>query len=76
MSDEQLDFTVVVEPTGFAEADSAFAEWLSEQGIERSALADDDIRIDTMRGAEGEVLRRYRVRRSAIRGSATRAGDR
>ena len=34
MSDEQLDFTVVVEPTGFAEADSAFAEWLSEQGRE------------------------------------------
>jgi hypothetical protein len=66
MSDEQADVIVVVVPATFAEADSAFAAWLEQHGIEETTLSDDDVLIDTMRGPEGKVLRRYRVRRSAI----------
>jgi hypothetical protein len=66
MSDEQADFIVVVAPASFAEADSAFAAWLEKHGIERTTLSDDDVLIDTMRGPEGKVLRRHRLRRSAI----------
>jgi hypothetical protein len=66
VTDEQSEFTAVVAPTSPADADAAFADWLKRHGVERAAIADDDIRIDTMRGPEGEVQRRYRVRSSAI----------
>ena len=56
------DFLEVVPAMSFAAADEAFSRWLSESGLHRSDLRDDDIRIDTVRGLDGRSLRRYLVR--------------
>ncbi len=51
---------------GFAlEADSRFAQWLSERGVQRLAIAENDLLIDTVRTDEGSG-RRYRIRRVTL----------
>lgn len=60
------DFVEVVPATTFAEADEAFRAWLENAGLQRSDLADEDIRIDTVRSPDGRSLRRFMIRRGAI----------
>ena len=60
------EFIEVVPAAPFTVADEAFNEWLQRLGLERSDLADDDLRIDTIRGLDGRSLRRYLGRPSVI----------
>ena len=63
---EDTDFIEVVPAAPFSDADAAFRTWLQENGLRRSDLPDEDIRIDTVRGLDGLSLRRYMIRRRAI----------
>jgi hypothetical protein len=56
------DFVEVVPANTFAAADEAFRKWLHDAGLQLSDLADEDIRIDTVRSLDGRSLRRYMVR--------------
>ena len=62
----ESDFIEVVPAAPFSDADNAFRTWLHESGLQRSDLADEDIRVDTVRGLDGRSLRRYMVRSRAI----------
>lgn len=55
------DWHVVVEPAKPEVADALFAEWKTSNPEWASSLAPEDIRIDTIRSADG-TLRRVRVR--------------
>jgi hypothetical protein len=60
------DFIEVVPAAPFSDADESFRKWLHGNGLQRSDLRDEDIRIDTVRGLDGRSLRRYKVRGHAI----------
>jgi hypothetical protein len=64
--DESEAFEVVVPPQSFASADRRFDAWLSDHGYRRNDVADDDVRIDIMRDAEGHSAKRYLVRRRVV----------
>ncbi len=64
MSNE--DFVQVVAPMAMADADCNFQKWLDDRRISRSALDDNDVRIDLIRSLDGYNLRRYKVRKSII----------
>jgi hypothetical protein len=59
------DWVEIVPAMAFIEADSRFAQWLRERGIQRLAIAENDLRIDTVRTDEGSG-RRYRIRRVTL----------
>ena len=61
------DYTVVVEPLSFDEADQAFASWLAKHDDVKRRLANDDIIIDTIRGLDGHSRRRYRIRTEVLK---------
>jgi len=56
----ESDLTEVVPPMAGASADEEFQRWLDERHLDRAEIA-DDIRVDTLRGADGSTLRRYFV---------------
>jgi hypothetical protein len=60
-----MEFVVVTELLPILEADSAFEAFLRSVGLTRSAIDDDDIRIDHVHAEEGH-RRRYRLRSSLI----------
>jgi len=64
MSNE--DFVQVVAPMAMADADCNFQKWLEDCRISRSALDDNDVRIDSIRSLDGYNLRRYKVRKSIV----------
>jgi hypothetical protein len=64
---ESDPFIEVVAPSPFDEADALFESWLSEAGLTRDAIADDDVRVDTIRTGDGGSRRRYLVRADIVR---------
>ena len=56
---ERDELIEVVSPMETGEAGPAFHRWLDGHGLDRTAVSDDDIRIDTLRGPGGHTLRRY-----------------
>lgn len=63
MNEPPETWMVVVAPGPPDLADRAFAAWKDAHG--RPALADEDVLIDLVRGADGTQLRRDRVREPA-----------
>jgi hypothetical protein len=45
-----------------------FEAWLRDVGLTREELADEDVRIDTIRALDGGSKRRYLVRERSIPG--------
>ena len=64
--DDAIEFIEVVAPQDFVSADREFNLWLSERGLRRGDIRDDDVRIDIVRQAGGNSAKRYRVRRTLI----------
>ncbi len=60
------DFVQVVAPMAMADADCNFQKWLEDRRISRSALNDNDVRVDVIRSLDGRSLRRYKVRESIV----------
>ncbi len=66
--DESDRFVEVVPAASSKEADALFGAWLTESKLAREEIADDDIRIDTVRMLDGGTGRRYLVREHLITG--------
>src|SRR5438105_6198256 len=57
---------VIVPPAPLREADAAFERWLSSQGLNRTDLDPNALRIDDGLGPSG-LFRCYQVRRNVLR---------
>lgn len=58
-----LNWGVVVPPSDPKDADRLFNRWVEENSDLRAGLGAQDILKDTIRGLDGSMLVRYRVRR-------------
>lgn len=65
-SSESDRFVEVVPAAPFQQADAQFDAWLQESGLTKDAVADDDVRVDTIRTLDGGSQRRYLVRQRLI----------
>ena len=62
------DWHVIVEPVRPETADELFAKWKNANPFLSASLAPEDIRIDTIRSADG-TLRRYLIRKTMAPGA-------
>jgi hypothetical protein len=60
----ESEWIEIVPTQPFRDADARFNQWLIESGIERAAISNDDVRIDTVRTDAGSA-RRYLIKRLA-----------
>jgi hypothetical protein len=67
MESNDSDWIEIVPAQPFRDADARFTQWLTENRLERAAIANDDIRIDTVRVDAGSA-RRYLIKRLALLG--------
>ncbi|HCG01037.1 MAG TPA: hypothetical protein DEV93_10900 [Chloroflexi bacterium] len=64
MQSKDSEWIEIVPAQPFSDADARFTQWLIENGIERVAISNDDVRIDTVRTDDGSA-RRYLIKRLA-----------
>jgi hypothetical protein len=65
MQSKDTEWIEIVPALPSIDADERFTQWLAENRIERTAISNDDVRVDTVRVDAGSE-RRYLIKRRAL----------